>query len=578
MWIFNQKPHFIPLGQEFYRKSVTKALKVLNENFPPEAKQIYDQAYDKAIAEGDASDVATQYALQVLNLAGWYKTGETWERISPDVRGKVNHRKAVRQLDGTYLVPDVAIFHPNAAKAGSDGKPLAIDKTAIDWIVENTKRAASNGGAETSLHVYHLSGGKGGPSCGQAVNMRVDEAGTVFADFARVPEATVNEWKKGGYPGISAGLVTDAGGKNARLDHVALLPAGAPALSDLPRTVVYSAGDYLCFSAAAIPDYPELYFPRSDLMPNENKMRRHVPKIKAALDEFSAATKPEEFSAAMAHYSAAMTEFNADHEGHEEEHDRGEHKGHEKDHASYCAKCREHDKNYAAASASTKTGTPTDGESRHSDTSDPKKYLRMTRADEVQSDGGASIAKGEDSPALTPNGLAFSAAIKDEVGNQIAKAVTEALAQFKKDTDTAAARAKFVSQHVSPEHTESELAVLFDATSSNPAALAALSKTLEANRKQASTPTTPLRHVPANMAQIYTERLFHEVPSSINYSAANDDLAAMGKTAEATARILGRNSGLNMSFDLKRPDNKQPYRIGEMAAFLAKAQMPISQN
>ena len=95
------------LGRQSYSKLCTRCQ--VDNDLPKPAQEIFQDSYDKAIANGDDSKTAKRYAYQCLALAGWVKTERGWECNGPDVRDKVTHRKAVRQPDGSYLIENVEI-------------------------------------------------------------------------------------------------------------------------------------------------------------------------------------------------------------------------------------------------------------------------------------------------------------------------------------------------------------------------------------------------------------------------------------------------------------------------------------
>lgn len=217
-------------------------------------------------------------------LAGYYIADGQWKRLGPDLRNKVNVRKAHQQPDGKYVVESVDVFYPNAVKAqdGDDSKIFTTERIAT--AVSNTNRSISHGGQRPSIsrehpNLYAKMLGKAAPSLGGAINWRESPRGDgwVRADLIDVDPELVDEWKKGKWTGLSAGLVNDANDLNIRFGHVALLGVESQALSELPVTEVYQAEGQLCFSADAT------ILARGTKMENDQKRKMYA----AARGQFS---------------------------------------------------------------------------------------------------------------------------------------------------------------------------------------------------------------------------------------------------------------------------------------------------
>ena len=219
---------------------------------PPEARSVYEAAL--AESAGLAPDVAADFAQRKLRQAGWYKAGEGWRQLGPDVRDKVNLRQAVPQPDGKFLISDVDVFYPNATK-GAD-QQFTVDRNRR--IIDNTNRNMAAGGPPPALTKGHpdfrmnRAVGVQVPSMGTPINFRESPKGEgwIRADLTAVDAGLVEEWKAGKFIGLSAGFVADASDTNNRIGHVAVLGAEAQGLAQLPRTEVFSS-DCVCFAADA---------------------------------------------------------------------------------------------------------------------------------------------------------------------------------------------------------------------------------------------------------------------------------------------------------------------------------------
>lgn len=222
------------------------------ENAPAELVKVYAAALSAAVAEGlDPAD-AERCAIRQIQLAGWYRVDGTWSQMTPDVRSKVNIRKAHLQPGGKYLICDVDVFYPNAVK----GVDAGFDVKDIERMIDNTNRSIANGAQRpglTKVHPNIASKGLGTfiPSHGSPINFRMSPRGEgwVRCDIVDVEPEIIEEWKKNRITGLSAGLAEDGGQLNARFGHVAMLGGESQALTSLPQTYVYADSTQLCFSA-----------------------------------------------------------------------------------------------------------------------------------------------------------------------------------------------------------------------------------------------------------------------------------------------------------------------------------------
>lgn len=212
------------------------------------------------------------YALRQCQLEGWYEHAGVWKQIAPNVRSKVNVRKAHKQPDGRFLITDVPVFYPNSVKASADGtEDFTPDR--VRTIIANTNRAIIAGGQRPGLVAGHpgrivtktVKSGPDGvavlseqvspaepqqPAYGHGVNFREmpNKPGWAMCDLVDVESGFMEDGMKQRMSGLSAGLVGDARGLNERIGHIARLGAESQALAYLPTTEIFSA-NYLAFSA-----------------------------------------------------------------------------------------------------------------------------------------------------------------------------------------------------------------------------------------------------------------------------------------------------------------------------------------
>lgn len=230
----------------------------MKSKLPKELQQLIDTEAMKFAMAGIDADEAESQAYRAAAHAGWFETVDGWQRLGPDVREKINVRKAERQPDGRYLVRDVDVFYPNAVKQSSDGQPITYSARDIESIISNTNRAIESGGqrpAVTMMHPNAMQAATGTviPQFGCAINFRASSRGEGWArcDLIDLDPQIVRDWKTRRITGLSAGFVQDGGELNRRFGHVAALGAQSQALAALPITEVFSAGESLCFSAEA---------------------------------------------------------------------------------------------------------------------------------------------------------------------------------------------------------------------------------------------------------------------------------------------------------------------------------------
>jgi hypothetical protein len=225
------------------------------ETMPMEAQQAYAQGREKATGMDDPS--AHEHAMRHLRLAGWYKTHEGWKQLAPDVRDKVNIRKAVRQPNGKYVIPDVPVFYPNTVKENTAHQ---FSPTEVRDFVRNTNEMVNAGSQRPGLIEGHVNPMRlaihGEPkSRGFGVNWRVDEDFTsptrhvVFCDLVDVEPEAVQDFAEKKFTGLSLGFATDQHGSNRRVGHIAQLGGEIQALSRLPVTEIYATDAQVCFSA-----------------------------------------------------------------------------------------------------------------------------------------------------------------------------------------------------------------------------------------------------------------------------------------------------------------------------------------
>lgn len=203
-------------------------------------------------SDGDAAAIRQAYQ------AGYAMVKGKWSKIGPDLREKINLRKAEEQPDGTFNVYGVDIFQENTAK----GEEYAYTAEDIESLIQNNQAAIEAGGTPPGITIEHptkMASALGNPSKahGRAINFRASPRGNgmIRCDIVRLSPDVASDWKTGRYLGLSAGMVQDADGINKRIGHVALLGGEAPALSNLPMTEIYSACEKdsaVCFSAERV--------------------------------------------------------------------------------------------------------------------------------------------------------------------------------------------------------------------------------------------------------------------------------------------------------------------------------------
>ena len=225
---------------------------------PSDVAELYANSLAQAM-RGDNMDAKTAdgYAMRCVHAAGWYLTAEGWQQLGPDVRDKVNLRRAEKQPNGTFIVRDVDVFYPNDAKKDGAGVHQVYTAERIAKMIDNTNASISTGAPAPGLSVGHPHplnhvGGVHLPAVGACMNWRPSprKAGQAAVDIVGIPADTMDGWLKGKYIGLSAGpLPAEANGGNERFGHVALLGAAPQALSELPQAIVYAEENMLTFAA-----------------------------------------------------------------------------------------------------------------------------------------------------------------------------------------------------------------------------------------------------------------------------------------------------------------------------------------
>jgi hypothetical protein len=228
---------------------------------PKEAQNIYHESREKMLAEGKAPKEAHNYAVRMMQHAGWYKgSGNKWKRLTPDLRKKINVREAVKQPDGRFVIEDVDVFYPNAVKLDPNEDPIMFNPAQIGQMIDNTNAAIEAGGQKPGLVIGHphqdqKALGIQQDVLGHPVHWRPSERGEgwVKVDLIDVTPETVVRMKDRRLTGLSAAINRDAKGLNRRFGHVALLGGDTQSLSHLPLTEIFSAPSQLCFSAESEP-------------------------------------------------------------------------------------------------------------------------------------------------------------------------------------------------------------------------------------------------------------------------------------------------------------------------------------
>jgi hypothetical protein len=223
---------------------------------PKAVKDAYDRAYKEAISGGKSDQMAHAHGARMIRHAGWYKGSRGWRQLTPDLRGKVNVREAIRQPNGRYLVEDVDLFFPNATK----GPELPFTVADNREIIENTNRSIAAGGQKPALVEGHTNDeqrmlGIQLDAMGGGINCRESPRGKgwIRCDLVDVPEETVQRLRDLKLPGLSIKIIKDPTGLNPRIGHIALLGGSMQALSHLPGLEVFmaEASNELCFSSDA---------------------------------------------------------------------------------------------------------------------------------------------------------------------------------------------------------------------------------------------------------------------------------------------------------------------------------------
>ena len=285
---------------------------------PPEFHSYLLQTFT-SLAKTESPDKAEELTYRKLQQAGWYKTaGGEWRKVGPDLSKKINFRQAIAQPDETYAVFDVDVFYPNAAKGAESDDIYTPER--VNQATINTNRSVASGSQPPGLALGHphplrkiLGDGKTSPVYGRAINWRSSPRGTgwVRCDIVKVDPEVMEDWTKGRYIGLSAGLVSDSG-SNERFGHVALLGADMQQLSSLPMTEVsFSVPDssQVCFSTDAVCLYRiQKHLNKGNAMFNP-KNPAHAKAFDAMKKAFASFEAGEPGANKL--YDSAKTEFDA---------------------------------------------------------------------------------------------------------------------------------------------------------------------------------------------------------------------------------------------------------------------------
>lgn len=269
-----------------------------------EVNALAQKRFDSLIANGTPEPEATRAAHREIQHAGWYQVGSEWRKIGEDLREKINTRVAELQPDGTYMVPDVDVFYPNAVKGADDA--ARFDADDVQAAIVNTNSGINNGGQKPGLILEHPNDmdklmGRPKPAFGQAINIRQSpREGMVRCDLVSVSPEIIQDWKKHRYTGLSAGFVSDDAGLGLRVGHIALLGGESQALMHLPMTEVYASSNVF-FSTQPIPAG------KANKMPEDMKKKMEAHQQMAAAYAAQMAGEPgheEKFSQARSNYAS----------------------------------------------------------------------------------------------------------------------------------------------------------------------------------------------------------------------------------------------------------------------------------
>lgn len=297
-------------------------LDIFEENAPAGLTATLLDAFSSRLFEGEDTGTAKGLAYREARLAGWFKTKDGWQQVGPDVRDKVNIRKAIKQPNGTYLIQDVDVFYPNATKATDGNDDLLFSPEKIARAIENTNRMIQAGGQPPGLakaHPNDLADALGtAQAFGRGINFRPSPRGKgwVRCDLMEVDPEVVEDWRKGKWLGLSAGFVSDANDLNLRFGHIAVLGSKMQSLSSLPMMEVYEATPAVCFSAD--PVFFDSYFRKGRTMKITKESCKAYGDAFAALNAAYASVDAGEpgsdtkLSEAQKMYDAAVKQFGAD--------------------------------------------------------------------------------------------------------------------------------------------------------------------------------------------------------------------------------------------------------------------------
>lgn len=219
---------------------------------PAEVAELYASELAGAMrSDGMDSKTADTYAMQQVGNAGWYQTGGGWKRLGPDVREKVNMRRAELQPNGTYLIRDVDVFYANDLGRTADGKKVEYTADDVKAHISRTNESIASGGQRPALCISHPHplnkvGGVAIMANGGGVNFRQSprRADMARCDLVDVTADFVQKCRNREITGLSAGCLEDG-----RFGHIAALGAESQRLPELPQMMVYSDENTIFFSA-----------------------------------------------------------------------------------------------------------------------------------------------------------------------------------------------------------------------------------------------------------------------------------------------------------------------------------------
>ncbi len=219
-----------------------------------EVANILRAALTEAKKRGLTGEDADNFALRMVNLAGFYEGEHGWKRMAPDRRDVVQIRKAVRQPDNTFAIENLVAFCPIKVVRGKN--EVVYTPERIAKAVENTNRYIAQGGQRPPLTIGHPDKGKESTKAAATSGFTCDTHGVVGLNVLELQPETKNLWSQGRYEGLSVSILPGLDEAEERIDHVALLGSSAQAVGQLPAAAVFSANqphfsensDLVCFS------------------------------------------------------------------------------------------------------------------------------------------------------------------------------------------------------------------------------------------------------------------------------------------------------------------------------------------